>query len=488
LEPIGTITKYFPFLEEEMQRVLKSIMEDASDYHDFVLKLGHKACDEDVSLELAYIAALHVDSAKELSIKELLREKYKDRPEIVVWTFPMLGVAEQTLYRDEIEAVLNSALAIGLPEWMLVELYSNIEGWLANIPLEHFEVVRKVESLLDSNDSLTCFEAYRHWCKCALYESEGESVKSILEHQKGLELARSSNDVFWVMILTGSLGWNLANYSTTDAIEYIEEYNRLSNLLCLPRFMEVARHFMGTTYLIRGEYDLALECQFAAIEVYYHDSEPSSSMCATISGYYCDIEDGMQALDWAKRAFRVEGGKGSAGMHYHMARALLLLGMLEDAEKHVNMLHKLSLESASEFDQAQYLHARGLHELKSGNTQAGIDSLVQSLSIVELLNNQMYTNRILISLSKAEIQLVGDIESEDASHQWITRLEHHARKKEYPGILMHAALLRAKLFAKQGRIEEAQEVLKEALTILDSPSVKSLRVEIKNMLDGLIVV
>lgn len=76
MKPIGTITNYFPFLEEETINVLRSVMEEASDYYDFVVRIGNKVCDEDVSLELAYIAALHVYLARARKLQEKLREKF----------------------------------------------------------------------------------------------------------------------------------------------------------------------------------------------------------------------------------------------------------------------------------------------------------------------------------------------------------------------------------------------------------------------------
>ena len=69
----------------------------------------------------------------------------------------------------------------------------------------------------------------------------------------------------------------------------------------------------------------------------------------------------------------------------------------------------------------------------------------------------------------------------------MVRLESHARKKDYPGIQMHAALLRAEFLAKQDRKNEAREVLQDALEILDSPMVKTLRIKIQKMLDDLVI-
>ena len=147
----------------------------------------------------------------------------------------------------------------------------------------------------------------------------------------------------------------------------------------------------------------------------------------------------------------------------------------------------MSLASAIESETALYLYSRGLYELKSGNPQTAIDSLEQALAIFEQLNIQISINRCLIALTQAEIQLASESGTEDSSGPWMVRLESHARKKDYPGIQMHAALMRAEFLAKQGRKEEAQEVLQDALDILDSPSVKTLRKKIKKMIDELCV-
>ncbi|KXH73825.1 MAG: hypothetical protein AM326_10375 [Candidatus Thorarchaeota archaeon SMTZ-45] len=107
MEPIGTITNYFPFLKEETVDVLKEVMDQATNYYDFVVRLGSKACDEDVSLELAYMAALHVWRSEERSLQDRLREKFNDTPEILVWTFSLIDIPYTFVYRDKISGVLS---------------------------------------------------------------------------------------------------------------------------------------------------------------------------------------------------------------------------------------------------------------------------------------------------------------------------------------------------------------------------------------------
>ncbi|MFW9961874.1 MAG: hypothetical protein ACFFDV_12715 [Candidatus Thorarchaeota archaeon] len=486
LEPIGTITNYFPFLEEETIDVLKAIMEKASDYYDFVVRLGNKACDEDVSIELAYIAALHVYRADEWSLQDRLREKFTDTPEVLVWTFSYL-IPDTPLNRDKVSEVLSRAIEKNPPDWMLMDLYYNIGGWLYNNQSELSELVNTLASILNNNPNLACFESYLSNIQSWIHYLEGDGVLSFLVKQRALELAKKVDDFFSVISRTGDLAHMLKDHNALDALEFAEEYNRLGMLSGLPRKMETARHVMGLIHAVRGEYDMAVECQVAAYEVCYHDKGPTSNRCAIASLFSSDIEDGRQALHWANESFRTAGGKGDALMHYAMLRALLLLGRLEDTDHHLDKLHKLSLTSANEPDQAQFLYGRGLYELKSGNPRAAIESLEQALSINEQLNSQIGINRCLIALTEAEIQIAGESGEEDTSGPWMVRLESHARKKDYPGIQMHAALLRAEFLVKQGRKEKAHEVLQDALDILDSSTVKTLRTRIQKMLDDLII-
>jgi tetratricopeptide (TPR) repeat protein len=487
MKPIGTITNYFPFLEEETIGVLRSVMEEASDYYDFVVRLGNKVCDEDVPLELAYIAALHVEHAREWKLQEKLREKFKDTPEIVAWTFPCRSPADRTIYYDEFHEVLSRVIERNPPDWMLIDFHYYPEAWFCGPPSEASETLRKIRAILDRNPEFECFESYYHDVKGGIHLAEGDIVNSIMAFQKTLEITKKCDDIYLVMWSNIGLADVFRNNDAKAAIEYVEEANKIASSLCLPWQMTLTRNRMGHIFRVRGEYDMALECNFAGVELYYHDIGPSSGICGAISSIYYDIGDEIQALHWANEGFRSTGGKGDVLLHEIKSHALVQLGRLEEAESHLNQLHKLSLASAIESETALYLYSRGLYELKSGNPQTAIDSLEQALAIFEQINIQISINRCLIALTQAEIQLASESGTEDSSGPWMVRLESHARKKDYPGIQMHAALMRAEFLAKQGRKEEAQEVLQDALDILDSPSVKTLRKKIKKMIDELCV-
>lgn len=484
---IGTITNYFPFLEEETVDVLKDVMGQASNYYDFVIRLGQKICEEDVSLDLAYVAASHVFRARETILQEKIRKKFIEHPQIIIWTYPLRGQTDKTIYRDEINKSMNLIKEMDIPDWMLTELLYNLAFWLRN-PSEIAEPLCKMEEIFAASpENLAAFKHFLYDLRAGLHESEGDTVNSILVRQKALEIAREASDEFMIMDITSNLGYQLRNHNVEAASQYVEEFNQLSMELNLPWQMTLARHYMGLIHLVRGEYDLAIECQFAACEVYYQETGPSSTLCGTLSYLYSDIEDGKQALHWANEGFRTTRGEGAPLLYATKARALILLGRLEDAEEQINYLHRMSLESATEIHRWNYLYNRGLLELKSGEPHSALETIEQGILTIEPLNFQIAINRALIALTKAEIQLADESDDVDSSGPWMVRLESHARKKNYPGIQMHAALLRAEFFTKKKRKEDAKEVLRNALEILDSPTVKTLRSKIRKMLDDLVV-
>jgi hypothetical protein len=73
----------------------------------------------------------------------------------------------------------------------------------------------------------------------------------------------------------------------------------------------------------------------------------------------------------------------------------------------------------------------------------------------------------------------------ESSGPWMTRLEAHAREKNYPGIKMQHALLKAEYQEMIGEAEAAQLTLQDALTFTDSPGVKTLRTRIVKRLRDL---
>ncbi|MFW9768740.1 MAG: hypothetical protein ACFFEM_07935, partial [Candidatus Thorarchaeota archaeon] len=68
----------------------------------------------------------------------------------------------------------------------------------------------------------------------------------------------------------------------------------------------------------------------------------------------------------------------------------------------------------------------------------------------------------------------------ESSGRWMSKLKTHAEKKNYPGIRMQHALLKAEYQSIMDDYESSRETLVAALKIYESLSVKSLRKKIQD--------
>ncbi|MFW9767549.1 MAG: hypothetical protein ACFFEM_01910, partial [Candidatus Thorarchaeota archaeon] len=59
MDPLGTITSYFPFIDKETRDILIEIMDDADDYFHFVQNLYHRVIETDCSDLVVYFSIFH---------------------------------------------------------------------------------------------------------------------------------------------------------------------------------------------------------------------------------------------------------------------------------------------------------------------------------------------------------------------------------------------------------------------------------------------
>ena len=58
MKPIGTVTKYYPFLNQETVEILESLVNDAENYRNFVKNLAESIEDLEMSKEIAQFAVV----------------------------------------------------------------------------------------------------------------------------------------------------------------------------------------------------------------------------------------------------------------------------------------------------------------------------------------------------------------------------------------------------------------------------------------------
>ena len=108
MKPLGTITKYYPFIEDESKSILDSLMEDSSSYFDFVQKLCDFAFENEVPVNVAFIAAMQAWWTGIEDAMRRIQEKYKDVPCIRPWGFAHTSTfCDQERYHDAIVEAID---------------------------------------------------------------------------------------------------------------------------------------------------------------------------------------------------------------------------------------------------------------------------------------------------------------------------------------------------------------------------------------------
>lgn len=163
MKSMGTITKYYPFIDEETKTILDSLMKDSSSYYDFVQGLCHVVLESDVPTNLAYIAAVQVWWCRLEDEIGLINQKFKDVPQIVPWGNIHVSLErDQIRFHDAIVKAIGHLVEEETDDWILTELHLLHAHFhwpvFGDIPSQ-LEPVGKARELIDANPLLKCFEA-----------------------------------------------------------------------------------------------------------------------------------------------------------------------------------------------------------------------------------------------------------------------------------------------------------------------------------------
>lgn len=478
MKPMGTITKYYPFIDEESKSRLGSLMERASSYNDFVLRLSKTVANADVPLNLVFIAAVQAWWTRTEESMRLIQEKYKDEPCIRPW-----GRINKTTMRDQVRShdfvvtAIDKALETSLTDWMEVELhllhsYFHFPSF-GDVP-SFSEPLEKAKSLIDSNPRLMCFQPLILMFEGWLKGREGNRKDSIPLARRGLELAKTSGDSLYVYLNLEPLGTYTGYFDVQESLNLFQEMYDLAQDLEVPYMIAEVLYDSAIVFEFAGEYDLAISGLNESVKI-WHGGDTAWSI---LSRVYASLGDGQRALEWADRAIEDAGHIEYSGLYIRKACALALLKRVDEAERNLDTAYSLILKTGEEIRLGIYYHVAGLIELSRGDYLTAMDFLEKSQEIAEKYTVGISHNQVLLDLARAEILLAGQSKSDPQSvtpGKWLSKLEKYALEHKLPGIRMQAALLKSEFYENQGQFKDAYGTLMDALNITDSLGVKTLR-------------
>jgi len=123
MDPIGTITCYFPFIDEDTKNVLETVMSEASDFYDFVHRLGDVVLKSDSTVMVVYFAIHFSMIGMEYKLVDMIREKYGHHT--VLGPNLFFSSAYQGTYEDVKKAheLADAVLATEPDDWLALEMH-----------------------------------------------------------------------------------------------------------------------------------------------------------------------------------------------------------------------------------------------------------------------------------------------------------------------------------------------------------------------------
>ena len=480
MEPLGTITKYYPFIDEELQSTLDSLMKESSSYFDFVNRLEKMVLEKESSDNMVYIAAAQCWYASDLILSNPILEKYNSLAIIKPWRY-YWGTHESYKFEkcQVILQSLDSALDSSTDDWIAAELLLAHAYNLAARP-EGADLLSRANAILDRQPDLFCFKPLAYIAEGMLNHAFGKVADVVAYCRKASELANANGDTVYEFFATLLLGNSNKNKSPQESIDVLEQAYQIAQNLGAPVFIGETLAGVGLVYEILGEYDLAIPSQLECINEV--GTAGSEIIFAILSRLYAVLGQGLQSLEWADRC--LEDKELHLG-YLRKARALIVLDRLDEAEALLEIAGRKVLQAGYESYLARYHFVSGLLDMARGEYVNAMGTLEQAYEILYPLDRLVFMNEILIALATVELALFKQSKRSDEviSGRWLSNLENHSRSYDLPGITMQAALLRSEVFKSQGQLQDAYETLQRALKLSESPGVKTLRKKLSTKIE-----
>ncbi len=486
MKPLGTITMYYPFLEESLVGKLDAIMARSTNYYDFVLRLGEKAAEEELETDLVYLACVHAWRLSVPRVTMKLNERFGQHPLVAAWTLPLREYGY-----DLTSAMLDNAIESTNADWIRIELLY-LKAWLAMYVTEvttTFRIIDIAESVLDKNVQLECFSSSIYSVKHEYSFLRRMNDEAFASYERAMSIASKYDDRYRVYQLLGTHAGYIRTYDLQKAFALVEEAHRLAQSFGSPQKIAESLADYGRVCESSGEYDSAIKCYSDSLDAYGYPEmewhrEPMDSPCYCLSRVYCELGDGKSALEWVQNAFD-HAGEGASEMPYlyaQRAEALILESKSEKAMEDIIIGKRLAVRSGRSGNLAMCAIAEGYYEMMQNNADGALSVLSPAFEYLMGGAGSIFANRVLIALVRAEMRANLENYEGETSGPWMDLLERHAVERNLPGIQMLHAILKAEYLASHGLVDSAANTLKDALQTNDSQSVITLRERIQSQL------
>ncbi len=488
MEPIGTITMYFPFLDSDTNDLLLTIMENSSDYRDFVQTLVTTVCDTESNELTAFSATRHAVMLADFNCLQKIAEKYGNHILIRPNLFIASGV--QGNHEDLIKAreAVDQVLENDLPKWLQLEMYiTKLEAEVFAHPKSNFDdtTTSMVKEILAENEELNFYVSRFFHALSTLSQIEGDvdeakrlisgAISNAEEHDNQNRLARLLRTKAKMLQSTDMKQSVELLLKSLEIMEKLGDSEGLGNTIFQ----------LGKIEAIRGEYDQAIEHNLKIVSMRQKVGSNIGPYAITLSTLFNITRDSNASLEWARMAEENTPPTHKPRAVLNQVWALLLQQKVTEALVILDGVRETVFNSGMESHLAAYYLVNGVLEMVEGELSNAAVSFEEALNIYERLEASMSINICTYHLAVIEV-LASETMTSDSSGEvgpWLTLLEERAVSEDLPGVLGQALLLKSRLFLFQNKENELKYTIHQLSALIEEHNLQFLQSSLDKLIE-----
>lgn len=482
MDPIGTVTMYFPFMDETTREFIEDIMIQAQNYREFVSVLNDKVYSSENCTELeVFFATHHAAVLFDFDCLDNVAHKYGKLPIIRPNLFIASAFRGNKEDLEQAREAVDLVLASNPPDWLVCEmLVTKLEAELLNYPTKLYgdATLDSILSIFESNKNLDFFKSRLYDALGVRARRNGEMNQALQYYEMGIENASENNDLSRLALLFRSKASIVESTNTNESIDLLAKASSIMRTLGDSVGLGDVLFELSKLEAVRGRFDVAIDHCIDVCRLRDSVGMTIGTYALHLSTLYNVTGNPQAGLEWAKMAGfdLVHPYKPRAFLN--QAWALCIMGLLHEATDILDDIRENILKSGLETHLAAYYLVNGISEKHGRNFSAAEVSLKGALDIYERRGTLMYTNICLEELSRIEVSRAEEDANEghaNAVSVWLCQLEERARTLDLPGILGQALLLKTRYLSLLNEEEEAEQALLELVQITQKSNLKFLQ-------------
>ncbi|MFW9912464.1 MAG: type IV pilus biogenesis/stability protein PilW [Candidatus Thorarchaeota archaeon] len=487
MEPIGTITMYFPFLDSKTKGIIENIMHGAYNYYDFVQCLNQRVLDEETTDLTVFFAVHHAAILFDFQWLKKAIKKYAELniilPNIFIASAFQGHGEDLQRAREAADIVLDS----NPPKWLALEMYiSRLEAEVLGYPtqLDDRSTIDSIEEIMEKNPELRFYESRVYGNLSYRADNEGDKELALNYIEKAISNAEVHNDLNRLARLLRSKARHLQAVDLKQSADLLERARGMFESMGDKDGLADASFQLSKIEAIRGEYDQAIEHILEVIAIRESLGRPIGPYAMTLSTIYNAIDCPTEGIEWALMAQEDLQPLHRPRAILNQAWSLILQRKLTEAFMVLDSIRKSILKSGLEYQLAALYLINGVLDMVEGNHSGAAVSLEESLEIYERQKSMMSAHICSHYLARNEFLSVDSLEPLKGVGPWLTLLEERAISEDLPGILAQALILKSQLFMVLNNQEEFNTAIQEAAILVESANLTYLKDKVSKLLES----